>query len=116
MSSQQPQHHHEIEEHELPCIEAVLACTFALMTGYSQALQAAAHPAQRLQMGRKITRQLSLLAEHAQLSCGFRHVLAGLSQHWQLMSACTEAAEHDCAAVRAAGAAGFCFDAPVRLQ
>ena len=111
-----PQHQHEIEEHELPCIEAVLACTLALMTGYSQALQAATHPEQRLVMGRKITRQLGLLAEHAQLSCGFRHVLAGLSQRWQLMSACTEAAERDCSAVRAGATASFCFDAPVRLQ
>ena len=110
------QHDHENEEHELPCVEAVLACTLALMTGYSQALQAATHPEQRLMMGRKITRQLSLLAEHAQLSGGFRHVVASLSQRWQLMSACTEAAEHDCSAVRADATAGFCFDAPARLQ
>src|SRR4051794_25107375 len=116
MSSQHHQHHHEIEEHELPCIEAVLACTLALMTGYSQALQAATHPEQRLLMGRKITGQLSQLADHAQLSRGFRHVLAGLSERWQLMSACTEAAERDCSAVRASGSASFCFDAPARLQ
>jgi len=43
-------------------------------------------------------------------------VLAGLSQRWQLMSACTEAAERDCSAVRAGATASFCFDAPVRLQ
>jgi len=106
----------EIEEHELPCIEAVLAGTLALMTGYSQALQAAAHPEQRLLMGRKITHQLGLLADQAQLSTGFRQVLSGLSERWLLMSACTEAAEHDCAPVRTSGAAGFCIDAPARLQ
>jgi hypothetical protein len=106
----------EIEEHELPCIEAVLAGTLALMTGYSQALQAATHPEQRLLMGRKITQQLELLAEHTQLSCGFRRLLAGLSQRWQLMSACTEAAERDCSAVRSSGPASYGFEAPTRLQ
>ena len=113
-----PQPHHEIEEHELPCIEAVLAGTLALMTGYSQALQAAAHPEQRLLMGRKITRQLELLADHPQLSCGFRQVLSGLGTRWRLMSDCTEAAEQDCTATRAQprSAASHCFDAPTRLQ
>ena len=43
-----------VEEHELPCLEAVLAGTLALMTGYSQALQAELHPRQRIQMGEKI--------------------------------------------------------------
>jgi len=111
-------HHREIEEHELPCIEAVLAGTLALMTGYSQALQAATHPEQRLLMGRKITRQLELLAEHTQLSCGFRQVLGNLSQRWQLMSACTEAAQRDCSAVRgsSSSAGGHGFNAPTRLQ
>jgi len=108
--------HPETEEHELPCIEAVLAGTLALMTGYSQALQAATHPEQRLLMGRKITRQLELLAGHVQLSCGFRRVLSGLSQRWQLMSACTEAAGHDCIGGRAASPASLCVDAPTRLQ
>ena len=113
-----PQPHDDIEEHELPCIEAVLAGTLALMTGYSQALQAAAHPEHRLPMGRKISRQLELLADHPQLSCGFRQVLAGLGTRWQAMSACTEAAERDCAPSRApvASATSHCFDAPTRLQ
>jgi hypothetical protein len=113
-----PQPHDEIEEHELPCIEAVLAGTLALMTGYSQALQAAAHPEQRLMMGRKITRQLELLAGHPQLSCGFRQVLMGLATRWQAMSDCTEAAAHDCApvAARISSPTSHCFDAPTRLQ
>jgi hypothetical protein len=106
----------EIEEHELPCVEAVLAGTLALMTGYSQALQAAMHPEQRLLMGRKITRQLELLAEHGQLSGAFRQLLGRLSQRWQLMSACTEAAERDCSALRGGTAANQGFVAPTRLQ
>ena len=110
--------HREIEEHELPCIEAVLAGTLALMTGYSQALQAASHPEQRLLMGHKITRQLALLADHEQLSTGFRAVLDGLRQRWLSMSACTEAAERDCSDAPAAAkpAPPYCFDAPSRLQ
>lgn len=106
----------EIEEHELPCVEAVLAGTLALMTGYSQALQAATHPEQRLLMGRKITRQLDLLAAHAQLSCAFRQVLGNLSQRWQLMSACTEAAERESRTLHGGAAASPGFVAPTRLQ
>ena len=113
-----PQPDHEIEEHELPCIEAVLAGTLALMTGYSQALQAAAHPEQRLPMGRKITRQLELLAAHPQLSGGFRQVLAGLGTRWRLMSDCTEDAAADCASggARVVGSTSHRFEAPTRLQ
>ena len=44
---------HPCEEHELPCIEAVLAGTLALMTGYSQALQAELGPQQRVSMGKR---------------------------------------------------------------
>jgi len=86
--SPQP-HHDEIEEHELPCIEAVLAGTLALMTGYSQALQAELHPRQRVLMGEKIGDNLTLLLQHPQLSLGFRHVLLGLHRRWQAMDACT---------------------------
>ncbi len=86
----------DTEEHELPSVEAVLACTLALMTGYSQALQAELHPAQRLAMGEKITRSLRLLVEHPQLSLGFRQVLLGLQTRWQAMGACTRDAALDC--------------------
>lgn len=77
------------EEHELPASEAVIAATLALMTGYSQALQADLHPAQRLLMGAKIGRNLELLAEHPALSDGFQRVVLGLLGRWQLMSDCT---------------------------
>lgn len=79
----------EFEEHELPAAEAVLAGTLALMTGYSQALQAELHPAQRLLMGAKIGRNLALLAEHPQCSPVFQRMLAGLQRRWALMGDCT---------------------------
>jgi hypothetical protein len=81
-----------VEEHELPSVEAVLAGTFALMTGYSQALQADLHPQQRLQMGAKIVANLDLLAVHPTLSENFQRVLLGLRARWRLMSDCTAAA------------------------
>jgi hypothetical protein len=84
-----PQHQHEIEEHELPCLEAVLAGTLALMTGYSQALQAELRPHQRVLMGEKIGDNLALLLHQPQLSSGFRQVLLALHRRWQAMNACT---------------------------
>lgn len=80
---------HDTEEHELPSVEAVLAGTLALMTGYSQALQAAVNPEQRLTMGAKIGNNLGVLSEHPLLSSGFKAVLAKLQQRWLLMTACT---------------------------
>src|SRR5688572_19462978 len=43
-----------VEEFDLPCGEAVLAGTLAMMTGYSQALQAEHDPAQRLVISLRI--------------------------------------------------------------
>lgn len=114
------------EEHELPSIEAVLAGTLALMTGYSQALQAEHDPAQRLRMGEKIGTNLSLLVDHPLLSLGFRQVLLGLQGRWQAMSECTALAARDCecdcdSPVTLPGApptaaAAFHMPAPKRLQ
>jgi hypothetical protein len=78
------------EEHELPSIEAVLAGTMALMTGYGQASQAELDPSLRLRMGLKVIDNLELLIDHPQLSRGFREVLSGLQARWQAMSRCTE--------------------------
>ena len=93
------------EEHDLPSVEAVLAGTLALMTGYSQALQADLHPEQRLLMGAKIGRNLALLQGHPLLSEAFQRILAGLRSRWLLMTACTaDAGRHAaCAAACAAG-------------
>jgi hypothetical protein len=74
---------------ELPRVEALLAATLALMTGYSQALQAELHPEHRLRMGTKIGVQLAVLTGHPLLSENFRRILAGLQQRWQAMSECT---------------------------
>jgi hypothetical protein len=78
-----------VEEHELPSLEAVLAGTLALMTGYSQALQADLHPQQRIHMGVKIGANLALLAEHPALSEPFQRIVLGLRARWRLMSECT---------------------------
>ncbi len=107
------------EEHELPCIEAVLAGTLALMTGYSQALQAELDPAQRLRMGVKISENLALLMDHPMLSLGFRQVVRGLRGRWQAMSECTVQAAHDCAcggSVAVATPGRFQVPGPKRLQ
>ena len=77
------------EEHALPCVEAVLAGTLALMTGYSQALQADQPPQHRLLMGVKIVRNLELLVGQPALTDAFRTVMRGLRQRWELMGACT---------------------------
>ena len=81
--------HTLVEEHELPSLEAVLAGTLALMTGYSQALQADLHPQQRIAMGAKIGNNLELLADHPALSETFQRLLLGLRARWRAMSDCT---------------------------
>jgi hypothetical protein len=86
------------EEHELPPIEAVLAGTLALMTGYSQALLAELHPEHRVLMGRKIGNNLALLAEHPLLSAPFQTVLSGLHRRWTQMAGCTAEAASSCSA------------------
>jgi hypothetical protein len=80
-----------IEEHELPCVEAMLASTLVLMTGYCQSLQAAQHPARRLHLAAKIGNSLAALCAHPQLSAGFHDVLAGLLARWAQMRECTAA-------------------------
>jgi hypothetical protein len=105
---------HLTEEHELPCIEAVLAATLALMTGYSQALQAETRAAQRVEMGAKIVDNLSLLMRHPQLSNGFRQVLGGLHRLWDAMSGCSLGAARDCE--RVGGLAGLRSASAERLH
>lgn len=86
----------QIEEYELPCSEAVLAGTLALMTGYSQALQAEHDPAQRLLISLRIAQNLDRLAGQTALSEPFRALSGKLSALWQQMARCTADARADC--------------------
>ena len=108
----------DIEEHELPCIEAVLAGTLALMTGYGQALQAELDPQHRLRMGVKVGDNLALLVDHPVLSLGFRQVLLRLQKRWRAMSECTAQAARECEAEppRVLPTTAFHMAAPKRLQ
>ena len=101
------------QDHHMPQVEAVLAGTLALMTGYSQFLQAEANPAHRIGMGEKITRNLALLAAHPQLSPDCRGVLWQLHERWAVMSHCTlESAD----LAVAPGDDSFTAPAPATLQ
>jgi hypothetical protein len=106
------------EEHELPAVEAVLAGTLALMTGYGQALQADLHPEQRLQMGAKIVQNLALLADHPALSETFQRIVLGLRARWRLMSECTAQAspQNSPQAAPEPGLPRWAAPAPRRLQ
>jgi len=68
-------------EYELPCVEALLAGTLALMTGHAQACC----ENHRCLMTCKIVFQLGQLAEHPVLSPPFRAALGNLRTHWQLL-------------------------------
>lgn len=69
------------EEHVLPCTEAMLAGTLALMTGHAQSACAT----QRDLMGRKIRSNLFFLSQHPGLSPSFRTVLQRMHQHWDAL-------------------------------
>lgn len=69
---------HEDEEHVMPCAEALLAGTLALMTGHAQNACAT----QRNLMGRKIRSNLFFLGQHPGLSPSFRTVAQRMHQHW----------------------------------
>jgi hypothetical protein len=85
-----------VEEYELPHGEAVLAGTLALMTGYSQALQAEHDPAQRLGISLRIAQNLERLARQPALSAPFRALSGKLAALWQQMASCTADAGADC--------------------
>lgn len=70
-------------EYQLPCAEAVLAGTLALMTGYAQARE------EHLcaPMARKILANRSLLADYAWLSPQFQAMLRNLRSHWHELQA-----------------------------
>jgi hypothetical protein len=69
------------EEERLPCAEAILAGTLALMTAHAQA----ACNVQRQRMAQKVELNLAGLAEYPALSLHFRLALSALTAHWQLL-------------------------------
>lgn len=70
---------HGDEEYSMPCAEALLAGTLAVMTAQAQACCAD----QRALMTAKIVVNLSMLAEHPLLSPPFRTMLWNLRTRWQ---------------------------------
>jgi hypothetical protein len=70
---------HSNEEYTMPCAEALLAGTMALMTGHVQACCGAHRDA----MACKIISNLTALAEDPMLSPGFKSLLWALRQRWQ---------------------------------
>lgn len=69
------------EEHTLPSVEALMAGTLALLTGYAQSAPDCTH---RPLMARKLVSNLFFLSEHPQLSPAMRSTLANLRTRWQL--------------------------------
>ncbi len=69
------------EEYTLPSVEALLAGTLALMTGYAQSARACPH---RPLMARKLVSNLVCLSAHPQLSPPMQVMLGNLRTRWQL--------------------------------
>lgn len=66
------------EEYVMPCAEAMLAGTLALMTGHSRC----GCPRHRDMMGSKAAANLALLAQHPVMSEQFRAVASKLHTQW----------------------------------
>lgn len=69
------------EEYTLPSLEALLAGTLALMTGYAQSARDCSH---RTFMARKLVSNLCSLSSHPQLTPPMQTLLANLRTRWQL--------------------------------
>ena len=72
---------HADEEYTLPSVEALLAGTLALMTGYAQSTHECPH---RAQMAGKLVTNLHQLSGHPRLSPPMQAMLANLRTRWQL--------------------------------
>lgn len=68
------------EEYSLPPLEALLAGTLALMTGYAQHQEGCDV---RPLMAHKLVRNLSALAHHPAVSEPMQAMLTRLVEHWQ---------------------------------
>lgn len=73
-------HDPQDEEYSLPPVEALLAGTLALMTGYAQH---GADCEMRVLMADKLVSNLTTLAHHPALSKTMQTMLARLTEHWQ---------------------------------
>jgi hypothetical protein len=69
------------EEYTMPSMEALLAGTMALMTGYAQSARECPH---RPLMAGKLVSNLLSLSAHPQLSLPMQTMLANLRTRWQL--------------------------------
>lgn len=69
------------EEYTLPCLEALLAGSFALMTGYAQSAPDCPH---RPLLAAKLISNLIRLSHHGSLTPSMRAMLANLRTRWQL--------------------------------
>lgn len=69
-------------EYELPCAEALLGATMAVMTAHAQACC----DQRRALLAQKAASGLAALAEHPAFSPGFRTAAGDLREHWQRMN------------------------------
>jgi hypothetical protein len=69
------------EEYTLPAVEALMAGTLALLTGYAQSAPECAH---RPLMAAKLVSNLFFLSGHPDLSNPMRTMVANLRTRWQL--------------------------------
>lgn len=69
------------EEYTLPCVEALLAGSFALMTGYAQSAPDCPH---RPLLAAKLISNLIRLSHDSALSPQMRAMLSNLRTRWQL--------------------------------
>jgi hypothetical protein len=81
------------EEFVMPCAEAMLAGTLALMTGHAQSACAR----QRMLMAKKIRSNLYFLGQNPDITPNFRTVAQRMHQHWEALAepAATTVLGHD---------------------
>jgi len=70
------------EEFVMPCAEAMLAGTLALMTGHAQSACAR----QRMLMAKKICSNLYFIGQNPDLTANFRTVVQRMHQHWEALA------------------------------
>lgn len=79
----------DIDDLPVPCAEAMLAGTLALMTAWAVPCPNPAYDAQaqRSLIARKVVSNLFFLQHHPALSAGLRQVAANAHQRWQGVAA-----------------------------